>query len=225
MADHPAAGDWLTVVGVVEDVRQERLTEGPVAAIYQPYRQVPYAYFLSHMSYVARTDAAPGDYARAMRNTLRDIDADQPAQEVAPLETLAAIQRLGPQFQARLLTAFSLLALALAAVGIYGLLAYAVVERTREIGIRIALGAATGRVVRMILARTLRLAGLGVVLGAGGALVVTRVLSSFLFDTSPTDPLTFCTVAALLLLVAAVAGLVPARRATRVDPVLALREG
>jgi putative ABC transport system permease protein len=225
MEDHPEAGDWLAVVGVVEDVRQERLTEGPVAAIYQPYRQIIWPFSLSHMSFVARTDAAPGAYANAMRATLREIDPDQPAQALAPLEELVATQRLAPLFQARLLAAFSLLALALAAVGIYGLLAYAVVERTREIGIRMALGAATGRVVRMILARTLLLAGIGVVLGAGGALAVTRVLSTFLFDTSPTDPLTFCTVAALLLLVAVVAGLVPARRATRVDPVLALREG
>jgi predicted permease len=225
MEDHPGADDWLTVVGVVADVRQERLTEGPVAAIYQPYRQVTFTYFLSHMSFVARTDAAPGAYASAMRAALRDIDPDQPAQEVAPLETLTATQRLEPLFQARLLTAFSLLALVLAAVGIYGLLAYGVVERTREIGIRMALGAATGRVIRMILARTLLLAGLGVVLGAGGALALTRALSGFLFDTSPTDPLTFCAVAALLLVVALGAGLVPARRATRVNPVLALREG
>lgn len=223
MEDHPEAADWLTVVGVVEDVRQERLTQGPVAAIYLPYRQVTGTYSLSHMSFVARTDAAPGAYASAMRAALRDIDPDQPAQEVAPLETLTATQRLGPLFQTRLLAVFSLLALVLAAVGIYGLLAYAVVERTHEIGIRMALGAATGRVVRMILARTLLLAGLGVILGAGGALALTRVLSSFLFDTSPTDPVTFCTVAALLIAVAVVAGLVPARRASRVDPVLALR--
>ena len=225
MEDHPQAADWITVIGVVEDVRQERLTQGPVAAIYQSYRQVTGIYSLSHMSFVARTDAAPRAYATAMRAALRDIDPDLPAQALAPLEELVAAQRLAPLFQARLLAAFSLLALVLAAVGIYGLLAYAVVERTREIGIRMALGAATGRVVRMILARTLLLAGLGVVLGAGGALAVTRVLSTFLFDTSPTDPVTFCTVAALLLLVALVAGLVPARRATRVNPVLALREG
>jgi predicted lysophospholipase L1 biosynthesis ABC-type transport system permease subunit len=225
MEDHPQAADWITVIGVVEDVRQERLTQGPVAAIYQSYRQVTGIYSLSHMSFVARTDAAPRAYATAMRAALRDIDPDLPAQALAPLEELVAAQRLAPLFQARLLAAFSLLALVLASVGIYGLLAYAVVERTREIGIRMALGAATGRVVRMILARTLLLAGLGVVLGAGGALAVTRVLSTFLFDTSPTDPVTFCTVAALLLLVALVAGLVPARRATRVNPVLALREG
>ena len=225
MEDHPQAADWITVIGVVEDVRQEQLTQGPVAAIYQPYRQVTGTYSLSHMSFVARTDAAPRTYATAMRAALRDIDPDLPAQALAPLEELVAAQRLAPLFQARLLAAFSLLALALAAVGIYGLLAYAVVERTREIGIRMALGAATGRVIRMILARTLLLAGLGVVLGAGGALAVTRVLSSFLFDTSPTDPVTFCTVAALLLLVAVIAGLVPARRATRVNPVLTLRDG
>jgi putative ABC transport system permease protein len=225
MEEQPQASDWITVVGVVEDVRQERLTQGPVAAIYLPYRQVSGTYSLSHMTFVARTDAPAASYAGALRATLRDIDPDEPAQALAPLEDLVAAQRLAPLFQARLLAAFSLLALVLAAVGIYGLLAYAVVERTHEIGIRMALGAATGRVIRMILTRTLLLAGLGVILGAGGALAVTRVLSSFLFDTSPTDPVTFCTVAALLLLVAVLAGLVPARRATRVNPVLALREG
>jgi ABC-type antimicrobial peptide transport system permease subunit len=177
------------------------------------------------MNFVARTDAAPAGYARAMRATLRDIDPDQPAQALAPLDELVAAQRLGPLFQARLLAAFSLLALVLAAVGLYGLLAYSVVERTREIGIRMALGADTGRVVRMILVRTLVLAGIGVAFGACGALAVTRVLSTFLYDTSPTDPATFCAVAGLLLGVATLAGLVPARRATRVDPVLALREG
>jgi putative ABC transport system permease protein len=225
MEDHPQAADWITVVGVVEDVRQERLTQGPVPAIYLPYRQVTFPYFLSHMTFLARTDAASGTYARAMRATLRDIDPDQPAQALAPLEDLVASQRLEPLFQARLLAVFSLLALALAAVGIYGLLAYAVVERAHEIGIRMALGAATAGVVRMILARTLLLAGVGVALGTGGALAVTRVLSTFLFNVSPTDPATFCAVAALLLAVATLAGLVPARRATRVDPVLALREG
>ncbi|HSD31394.1 MAG TPA: ABC transporter permease [Gemmatimonadales bacterium] len=223
MQDHPAPTDWLTVVGVVEDVRQERLTQDPMPAIYRPVDQVSHRFFLGHMTFIARTDAPAGEYARAMRNVLREIDPDLPAQALAPFQELVAQHRAEPQFQTRILAAFSLLALALAAVGIYGLLAYSVVERTREIGIRMALGAPVGRVLRQVLLRTLLLAGAGVAVGAGGALATTRVMTKLLFDTSPTDPATFAAVATLLIAVGVAAGLIPARRASRVDPVQALR--
>lgn len=223
MEDHPTPSDWLTVVGVVENVRQERLTQGPVPAIYQPLNQVSRTFFLSHMTFLARTDAAPGEYARAVRATLRDIDPDLPPQALASLQDFIAGIRATPLFQTRILVVFSLLALSLAAVGIYGLLAYSVMERTHEIGIRLALGAPIGRVMRLVLTRTLRLAGLGVVAGTTGALIATRALSKLLYETSPTDPATFAAVTALLIAVALVASLVPARRASRVDPVRALR--
>ena len=130
-----------------------------------------------------------------------------------------------PLFQARLIGAFSAFALVLAAIGIYGVVAYSVAERTHEIGIRVALGAARGDVVRMVLRRVLALVVPGVALGIGGALATTRVLESLLFDVKPNDVATFAGVAVLLMGVAFVAGLVPARRASRVDPLVALRTG
>jgi len=128
-----------------------------------------------------------------------------------------------PRFQARLLAAFSLLALILSAVGIYGVLAYSVTQRTHEIGIRMALGAESADVLRMVLRRTLILAAAGIALGTAGALALTRVLSKFLFEVKPTDPATFIAVAALLAGVALLAGAIPARRAADVDPMVALR--
>jgi putative ABC transport system permease protein len=139
------------------------------------------------------------------------------------MQELVADSTAEPRFQARLLGAFSLLALILAAVGIYGVLAYSVTQRTHEIGIRMALGAERRNVLFLVLRRTLALAGAGLVLGTAGALATTRVLARFLYEIKPTDPATFITVAALLTGVALLAGLIPARRATKVDPMVALR--
>jgi putative ABC transport system permease protein len=127
------------------------------------------------------------------------------------------------RFQTQLLGAFSALAVLLAAIGVYGVLAYAVTERTREIGIRIALGGTSGDVLTMVLGRTLRLVTPGVVLGVAGALLGTRVLTKLLFGVRPDDPITFAVVAAALVVVALVAALAPARRASRVDPLIALK--
>ena len=128
-----------------------------------------------------------------------------------------------PLFQARLISVFSMLALLLSGVGIYGVLAYSVTERTHEIGIRMALGAGQADVARMVLRRCLKLVTAGVTLGLAGAVAVTRVLGAFLFDVKPTDPATFVAVATLLATVALLAGFLPARRAARVDPLVALR--
>jgi len=128
-----------------------------------------------------------------------------------------------PLFQTRLLTAFSVMALLLAAVGVYGVLSFTVTARTREIGIRMAMGATASDVMREVLRYTFTLAAVGVALGSAGAVAVTRVLSNLLFDVKPSDPAVLLGVAALLAGVAALAGWIPARRATRVDPVVALR--
>jgi ABC-type antimicrobial peptide transport system permease subunit len=144
-------------------------------------------------------------------------------QSLAAMSDLIDATTAEPWFQARLISAFSILALLLSAIGIYGVLAYAVTERTREIGIRMALGAEKSDITGMVLKRSLLLAATGVALGVAGALAVTRVLARFLFDVKPTDPATFAMVAAVLMAVALSAGLLPARRATRVDPLVALR--
>jgi len=157
-----------------------------------------------------------------MRDVLRSLDRNQPV-EIDSMTDLVAATTAETWFQARLISIFSVLALVLAGIGIYGVLAYAVTERTREIGIRMALGAKKSDVTLMLLKRTLLLVMGGVVLGGCGALVLTRVLARFLFETKPDDPGTFLTVAAILGATGLVAGLLPARRATRVDPVVALR--
>jgi putative ABC transport system permease protein len=139
------------------------------------------------------------------------------------MQELVSATTAEPLFQTRLLAAFSVIALLLAAIGIYGVLAYSVSERTREIGIRMALGAQSGDVLGMVLRRTAILAAAGVLLGTAGALAATRVLQNLLFEVKPRDTATFVSVAALLAVVALFAGWFPARRATRVDPLVALR--
>jgi putative ABC transport system permease protein len=223
MEDQPKPGDWLTVIGVVNDVVQDRPFRAH-AAIYLPYQQAKHWFFLNHMTYVVRTQPDAVNVPAAMRAALRDVDAAVPAQSLQTMDASLSEQVAEPLFQARLLTAFSLLALLLAAIGTYGVLAYDVSERTRDIGIRIALGAESSRVVRMIVARTMLFAGAGVVIGGAGALATTRVLSKFLFEVSPRDSATFGTTAVVLALVALLAGLLPARRASRVDPIVALRQ-
>ena len=222
MEDEPRPKDWLTIVGVVDDVRQQSLTEPPMPAIYQPYKQVASPFFLSHISFVVRAAEKPQSVAAAMRAALNSVDHNQPVL-IATLTDLLDATTAETWFQTRLISAFSIVALFLAAIGIYGVLAYAVTERTREIGIRMALGAKKGDVIFMLLKRTLLLVMAGVVVGGSGALVLTRVLGKFLFEIKPTDPATFLSVAAVLALTGIVAGLLPAQRATRVDPVVALR--
>jgi predicted permease len=224
LEDHPKPPeDWLTIIGVVDDVRQASLTEKAHPAIYQPYAQVKKAEFLSRMTFAVRTAAHPASMATAMRGVLREVDRNQPAQSIAAMTDLVATTTAEPQFQTRLIAIFSMLALLLAAIGVYGVLACAVAERTREIGIRMALGAEKSDITRMILRRSLLLVTVGIAFGVAGALAVTRVLAKFLFEVKPTDLPTFLVVAALLVAVALLSGWLPARRATRVDPIVALR--
>jgi putative ABC transport system permease protein len=222
LVDNPQPKDWLTIVGVVDDVRQQSLADQPLPAIYQPLQQVTRPFFLSHMSYVVRTAQSPQSVAAALRRVLQEVDTGQPV-EIAALTDLVDANIAETWFQTRLISTFSILALFLAAIGIYGVLAYAVTERTREIGIRMALGATKSDVAFMLLKRTLLLVMAGVALGGCGAVVLTRVLGKFLFEVRPTDPATFLSVAAVLAVTGILAGLLPAQRASRVDPVVALR--
>jgi putative ABC transport system permease protein len=223
MADKPTAKDWLTVVGVVDDVIQGGLREERDAAMYQPLDQLDEPFFLNHISIVARTASDPAPYAAGMRDAVHAIDVDQPVESLGTMRGLISSTIAEPLFQVRLLSVFSLSALLLAAIGIYGVLAYAVTERTREIGIRVAVGARPADVVRMVVARTVALAILGIAIGTLASLGLTRVLSGLLFQITPTDPATFGAVGGLLFVVALAATIVPARRAARVDPLIALR--
>jgi putative ABC transport system permease protein len=222
MEDHPKPSDWLTIVGVVDDIRQQSLTEQPLPAIYQPYQQVTRPFFLSHMSFVIRSVIKPDSLTASMRDALSSVDRNQPV-SITSVTDLVGEATAGTWFQTCLISTFSVLALFLAAIGIYGVLAYAVTERTREIGIRMALGAKKSDVTFMLLKRTLLLVAAGVTIGGSGALVLTRVLGKFLFEVKPTDPATLLSVAAILALTGMIAGLLPAQRATKVDPVVALR--
>jgi putative ABC transport system permease protein len=220
---YPGPQDWLTVVGVVEDVRQQSLAESPPLAVYQPYLQVSDPIYLSHMVYLVRTGANRTGVAALMRERLHEVDKDQPAYAFETLQDLIGGSVTQPRFYARILGAFSALALLIAAVGIYGVVAFSVNQRTREIGIRLALGAERADVLRMILRSSLLLISIGVGLGLCSAVAVTRVLRSLLFEVKPTDAATFVAVSLLLAAVAMLASYIPARQATKVDPVVALR--
>jgi predicted permease len=223
LEDNAKPEDWLKIVGVVDDVRQESLAAKVHPAIYQPYTQVKRPFFISHMTFAARTASPPAALAGAMRSVLHEVDKNQPPESITAMTDLVTATTAELQFQTRLIAIFSMLALLLAAIGLYGVLACAVAERTREIGIRMALGAERSDITRMVLKRSLLLVTIGISLGVLGAFAVTRVLAKFLFEVKPTDLPTFLTVAAFLAAIALLSGLLPAKRATRVDPLVALR--
>ena len=223
MADEPKPTDWLTVVGVVDDVIQQGLNGERDAAMYEPLTQTSTPFFLSHMNFVVRASGEAGPLAASMRDVVQTIDRDQPVESLGTMTSLISKTIAEPLFHVRLLTLFSLCALLLAAIGIYGVLAYAVTERTREIGIRVAIGAVPRDVVRMIVRRTMALTLPGLAIGILASLAVTRVLGKLLFQVKPTDPATFAVMGIVLFLVALAAAIIPARRASRVDPMVALR--
>jgi predicted permease len=223
MSDKPGPGDWITVVGVVDDVIQDGVTAHPAPAIYEPIAQIDFGPFIKHLAFVARTQADPALVEREFLAVLKTVDPLQPAQMVGTMQSIILQSIAEPVFQMRLLALFSILAVVLAAVGIYGVLAAAVSERSREFGVRMALGASASEVVRLVLRRTAGLAFVGAALGLAAAVGVTRVLTKFLFGVEPTDPLTFVVVTLALVATAFAAAFVPARRASRVDPLVAIR--
>ncbi len=221
MEEPPGPNDWLTVIGVVNDVVQDAQLVRH-STIYLPYLQTTAPFFINHMTFVVRPAPQAGNLAPAMRAALRDVDPAVPAQALQTMDESMLDTIAEPVFQMRLLTAFAVLALLLAALGTYGVLAYDVTERTREIGLRIALGATPGNVLRMVLRRTAALALVGAALGVFGSLALTSVLSKSLFEVKPTDPATLAAVTAVLVLVALLAGYLPAQRATRIRALTAL---
>jgi ABC-type antimicrobial peptide transport system permease subunit len=210
-----------TVVGVVGDVRQESLALGETDAVYMAPSQ--WKFEDNPMSVVihARSDAAA--LTSAVRAAVWAIDKDQPIVRVTTMDALLTGSAASRRFALRLFEAFGLAALVLAAAGLYGVLAGSVVERWREIGVRSALGASRGDIMGLVLRQGLRLTTLGVVVGIGAALLATRLLAAMLFGVSHVDPLTYVGVVVLLTLTSVVASALPAWRASRVDPVTALR--
>ncbi len=210
----------LTVVGVVGDVRAASLETPPRPTIYVDYRQRPQATY--RFTGVLRTHAAPASILRAAQEIVRELDPSVPPRFGTFTETISASLETR-RFSLTLVTAFSVTALLLAMAGIYGVTAYSVARRTREIGVRIALGARPGDVLRMIFGQASRTAAIGVAIGLGGSFLLTRTMKSLLFGVSAADPFTFAGVALLLVIAVMVACWIPARRAMRVDPLVSLR--
>ncbi len=210
---------WRTVVGVVKDVSQYALDKKAPMQIYVPHAQFPTGF----STIVVKTEGEPTAMTGAIRREILAVDKDQAVFNITTLEQLMGQSIAIRRFFMFLLLVFAALALTLAAVGIYGVMSYVAAQRTHEIGIRMALGAQAGDVVKLIVGKGMALALIGVAAGLAGSLVLTRLLAELLFGVSATDAVTFLVVSGGLILVALFACYLPARRATKIDPLLALR--
>ena len=210
----------LTVIGVVGDVREASLEKPPRPTIYVNYRQRPQATY--RFSAVVRTAGDPAPVIASARKIVRDLDPDVPP-GTSSFTAIFAASTSGRRFNVVLFGIFAGTALLLAVAGIYGVLAYSVARRTREMGVRMALGASAGNVMRLVLGQAAMTTAIGVLLGVAGSFILMRFLQSMLYEVSSADPLTFAAVALLLIGVALLAAYLPARRATKVDPMVALR--
>jgi predicted permease len=213
-----------TIVGVVGSVRQAGLDIPPLPEIYFPYVQKGFDVWLDDATLVIRTAVPPAGLASDIRQAVRSVDPGLPLYQVMTMEDVIASSLASRRLNLWLLGIFAGIALVLSAAGLYGVISYLVAQRTREIGVRIALGAQTRDVIRMVMSQGARLTAAGVALGLLGALAFTQVLASLLYGVSARDPLTFAGVAALLAAVALLATWLPARRAARVDPMVAIRK-
>jgi putative ABC transport system permease protein len=210
----------VEIIGVARDIRHAELQSKPEPCVFLANSQVP--------SYIAsllvRTSGDPLAMIGAVKEQIRSVDPEQGVAQVETMEDLIAASVARPKLQTLLLGAFGVIALVLACVGIYGVIAYSVVQRIREIGVRMALGAAPQSILALVLRQGLGLTAAGVAAGLIASIALTRYLQTLLFEVKPTDPLVVGAVTALVLAVAALACWVPARRATRVDPVVVLRQ-
>ena len=220
----PAAPRWRTIVGVVGHVKHYGLDVKGREQIYFPHKQPLFGVFAPRdMTLAVRTSLDPASVTSAIREQVFSIDKDLPLYNVATMDQLVSNSLAQPRLNLSLLVAFAVLALGLAAVGVYGVMAYAVTERTQEFGIRMALGASPGDVLKQVFLEGGRLAALGLALGLIAALALTRMMASLLYGVQPRDPVSLGVAAALLAVVALAACYIPALRATRVDPLVALR--
>lgn len=212
--------DWIQVVGVAKDVRQFELNADPKPQMYLTHRQ--YGFFDAR-DLVVKTDVDPAGLASTIRKAVWEIDKDQPVSNIRTMDTILADSIARQRFSMLLLAIFAAVALVLAAVGIYGVMSYSVAQRTHEIGIRMALGAQTSAVLKLAVGYGLKLVLAGIAIGLIAAFALTRVMATLLFGVTATDPTTFALISLLLVAVAAIASYIPARRATRVNPITALR--
>lgn len=215
-----AAGPWRTIVGVIGDVKHWDLTRAAAAEVYVPLAQDPEP----SMTLVVRTEGAPLGVMPAVRGAMAAVDRDQPLSDITTLASLVDDSLLGRRLAMDVLSLFGIVALALAALGLYGVIAWGVAERTRDISLRMALGASPRDILGLVVRGGLRLAAVGIVIGLAGAAAVGRLLAALLYGVGPSDPGTYVAGVTLLLCVTALAAWIPARRAVRVDPLAALRD-
>jgi putative ABC transport system permease protein len=205
------------IIGIVGDIRHRSLESQPLAAMYWP------TYATGFTNLVIRTQGNPTSLAGAVRREVQAIDPDQPVAAIKTMEQWLETSIAAPRYRTALLGLFAVVALVLASTGIYGVMSYSVTQRTHEIGVRMALGARRLDVLKLVVRQGMSLVVIGVALGLVGAIALTRVMASLLFGVTAKDPVTFVAVAALLALIAFIACYIPARRATKVDPLVALR--
>ena len=216
--DKDGRHQWIEVVGVVNAVRNRALKESPMPEYYTPFAPEG-----SQWDIIVQTSGNPMPLVPVITRVIQAADKDAPVTHIETVDQILADSSVEPRFQTALVGSFAVLGLILAIVGIYGVISYSVVQRTHEIGVRLALGAQRADVLRMILREGMRLAVSGIAIGTVGALALTRVLRGMLFEVKPNDPATFAGAAMFLTIAALAACYLPARRATRVDPMLALR--
>ncbi len=215
----PSKDPWQTVVGVVGRVKQDSLDSNPRIAFYLPHTQFP----TRAMTVALRSSMDPSAMVTAVKDELRTLDPDLPMYYVRTMGQRVDESLARRRFLMLLLGGFAGIALVLATIGIYGVMAYLVNQGTREIGIRMALGASQRNVLRLVLQRGMALALSGVTIGLVAAFLLTRLMGSLLFGVEPADPITFAAISLLLFLIALLASYIPARRATRIDPMVSLR--
>jgi putative ABC transport system permease protein len=219
---------WFTVIGVVDDTKNIGVDKPAGTELYFLLPQTLAFGISNRMSFVVRADSgSAASIASAIRSTVRDLDASVPIFQLTTMSDAVADSLVRPRFLSLLLGSFSVIALSLAAIGIYGVMAYSVTQRTQEIGVRVALGATTRTVLAMVVGEGLKMTLVGLTVGLGGALlltlILTRLMATLLFEVSATDPMTFVLVGICLTVVGLLACFVPARRAAKVDPMVALR--
>jgi len=216
--ENPKEEDWATIVGVVQDTRQRELSGEPAAEMYLPFAQSPHR----SMALMIRT-TSPESVVNVVRRDVQSLDPNLPIYGIQTMKNVMSESIAAARFRTLLLAVFAALAFVLAIAGIYGVMSYAVTQRTQEIGIRMALGARSLDVLKLIIRNGMLLAAIGATIGLAGAFALTRLMTSLLFGVSPTDVFTFSLVTTVLLLVALSACYIPARRAAKVDPLVALR--